>query len=155
MPNRYTISKETRLKLAIESKLGWGTSENWSTKDFQNLSKYIEEATGVLLSVTTLKRFFGKVNAETSPSSSTLDTLSVFLGYQSWLAFSENGRHQLYASPRKSLFTYLLKIPPAFIPYGKILLLIGILAGLALISGFFIQFEGGLSLPEDIPFEIK
>ena len=45
----------------IEAKLGWGDSNNWSNADFEELSLLIQAETGIKLSVTTLKRVWGKV----------------------------------------------------------------------------------------------
>lgn len=75
------------LKQIIEDKLGWGTSNNWHSSVFTELSEEIHETTGVLLSVTTLKRFWGKVKSDSAPSITTLDALSFFAGYKSWLDF--------------------------------------------------------------------
>ena len=154
MPQWYTSTPEIRLKQALEEKLGWGQSNQWATKDFQNLSDHIDEATGILLSVSTLKRFFGTVNSDTKASVSTLDTLSQFLGYPNWRVFLENGTFskRKIATP---IITSLFKSSTGFIPYGKILMLLCILTGLGLISGFFVQSNNENPFPENIPFEIN
>ena len=71
----------------IEQKLNWPPSGEWRNYEFTELSDKILDATGVNLSVTTLKRVFGKVKYESLPSSATLNTLATFLGYQSWMYF--------------------------------------------------------------------
>ncbi|WP_134091189.1 hypothetical protein [Olivibacter sp. XZL3] len=78
--------KERCLQL-IEDRLGWGSSADWSNMDFQRLSDLIYEETKVLLSASTLKRLWGKVNYEGNPAPSTLNTLAVFLGYENWRTF--------------------------------------------------------------------
>jgi hypothetical protein len=73
----------------IEQKLGWGTSEDWATHDFDRLSDEIAGKTGVTLSVTTLKRIWGKVKYESAPTITTLNALAGFLDYDSWRPFSQ------------------------------------------------------------------
>lgn len=75
------------LKEAIEKQLAWGGAEGWSNYDFEKLSDEILEATEVSLSVSTLKRFFGKVKSESKPSFTTLNTLAAFVGYEDWRSF--------------------------------------------------------------------
>lgn len=158
MPQRYSTHHHLALKKAIETKLGWGQSEHWPTKDFQQLSDHIEADTGILLSISTLKRFFGTVKSETNPSISTLDTLCVFLGYQNWRIFSENQDQISLGAEKRSLplLSSLMKANSGFFPYGKILWLMLIFVGLALISGFFVQNDAAArQFPKDIPFNIK
>ncbi len=71
----------------IETKLDWGSSEDWHTKDFINLSEEIYLKTKVKLSDTTLKRIWGRVKYNNFPSVSTLDVLAGFLDYDSWRSF--------------------------------------------------------------------
>lgn len=71
----------------IESRLGWGPSEEWSTADFETLSERIAESTGRTLGATTLKRVWGRVRYDSSPSRHTLDTLAQFVGAASWRDF--------------------------------------------------------------------
>lgn len=81
-----------RAKSLIEEKVGWGRSESWTNQDFIQLSELILEKTGVNLSPTTLKRVWGRVKYDSAPSTTTLDTLVNFAGYENWRAFkSENG----------------------------------------------------------------
>ena len=74
----------------IEVKLNWGNSEDWHNNVFSELSETIQDNTGVLLSVTTLKRIWGRVNYDNAPSISTLNTLSQFIGYKNWRDFKTN-----------------------------------------------------------------
>ena len=48
----------------IEIQLGWGSSDLWTNQDFETLSEKIQEATGTYISLTTLKRIWGKVKYE-------------------------------------------------------------------------------------------
>ncbi|MGB5820903.1 MAG: hypothetical protein WBG90_15565, partial [Saonia sp.] len=61
--------------LQIEEKLNWGSSSLWHNDVFVELSEVIHEKTQVLLSPTTLKRVWGRVDYKSDPSISTLNTL--------------------------------------------------------------------------------
>lgn len=76
-----------KLKIAIEKELGWGAVSEWHSSMFNELSEKIFEATNVNLSIATLKRFFGVVKHEGTPSITTLDALSQFLKYENWRDF--------------------------------------------------------------------
>ncbi|MBB1646642.1 hypothetical protein [Sphingobacterium sp. UME9] len=75
------------LKNSIENKLEWGETSNWSTADFEKLSEKIQEKTGVILSISTLKRIFGRIDYQSKPALTTLNTLAQYLGYEDWRAF--------------------------------------------------------------------
>ena len=79
----------------IEQKLNWGGSSNWSSYDFGKLSDIIQDKTGVMLSVTTLKRLWGKLKYDNLPSITTLNTLARFLDFKDWREF---GQRQIAAS---------------------------------------------------------
>jgi hypothetical protein len=81
-----------RLKGLVEDQLGWGQTEQWRSYDFEKLSGKIHEKTGVVLSISTLKRIFGKVSYESSPSVTTLNTLSQFVDFEDWRAFCNSDR---------------------------------------------------------------
>lgn len=70
--------------LHIERKLNWASSDLWLNQDFELLSERIFDETGVKLSITTLKRVWGKVNYASEPSISTLNALAKFIGYENW-----------------------------------------------------------------------
>ncbi len=73
----------------VEEKLSRGKRSTWDANDFRVLSNSIKEETGTLLSVSTLKRISGKANYHSNPSSTTLDTLSRYVGYKDWRTFLE------------------------------------------------------------------
>ena len=73
----------------IEQKLDWGTSKEWKTQDFEQLSLLIHQETGIVLSVTTLKRLWGKIKYDSKPNSSTLDALAQFTGAKNWRNFKQ------------------------------------------------------------------
>ncbi|WP_420149035.1 hypothetical protein [Spirosoma sp.] len=88
----------TRCRRLIEEKVGWGSGEEWATQDFEQLSERIAELTGVSLSVTTLKRVWGRVKYESAPTTTTLNTLVQFVGYANWQQFKNTPPTQ-YAPP--------------------------------------------------------
>jgi hypothetical protein len=68
----------------IEQKVGWGSSEHWQNRDFEQLGEQILVETGVSLSISTLKRLWGRIRYDSSPNATTLDALARFAGYDSW-----------------------------------------------------------------------
>lgn len=104
--------------LLIEKKLNWGSSKDWLNQDFQLLSDRIFEETRVRLSITTLKRVWGKVSYNSAPSISTLNTLALFLGHENWSTFKQNHqpaqkhkevkRRASYAKPLAAVVLVLL-----------------------------------------------
>jgi hypothetical protein len=87
-----TITDEAlieKCKELIEEKTGWGKSENWSNRDFEELSQKIFDLTSVNLSPTTLKRIWGKVKYDSAPTQTTLDTLTRYAGFDHWRAFRQ------------------------------------------------------------------
>jgi hypothetical protein len=79
----------------IEQSLNWGDSSIWSNDDFEQLSEKIFDKTKVQLSVSTLKRIWGKVRYENFPTTATLNALASFLGYDSWRGFRQkNGENE-------------------------------------------------------------
>ena len=75
------------LRQMVIEKLGWGPVKSWHSSMFKELSEEIFKSSQVLLSVTTLKRFFGVVKHEGKPSTNTLDALSIYSGHDNWRAF--------------------------------------------------------------------
>lgn len=74
----------------IEEKLQWGNASDWHNEVFIELSEKIHEETSVLLSPTTLKRVWGKVNYKSAPSITTLNTLALFAGFANWRDFKNS-----------------------------------------------------------------
>ena len=77
----------TNCLLEIEEKLHWGNSSDWAQYDFEKLSTEIEIKTNTLLSVTTLKRLWGKIKYDHAPSLTTLNTLAQYLDYSDWRSY--------------------------------------------------------------------
>ena len=95
----------------IEEKLNRGTSTDWTGYDFEQLSAEIQMTTGVLLSVTTLKRLWGKLKYTSAPTSTTLNTLAKYAGYTDWREFKQeipelSSKSAVKASGKNSLKKY-------------------------------------------------
>jgi len=87
----------------IEEKLGWGSAQNWANYDFEKLSSAIEDKTGIVLSVTTLKRIWGKVKYNHSPTLTTLNTLAKFLDFEDWRSFTNTIKNNEKQIPQTEL----------------------------------------------------
>jgi len=74
----------------IELKLDRGESSTWQGRDFENLNERILKETGISLSESTLRRLWGKVEYHHMPSTTTLDTLAKFAGYQDWRHYQKS-----------------------------------------------------------------
>ena len=99
----------------IEGQLGWGNPSAWTNDDFEHLSEIIFNRTGTRLSLSTLKRIWGRVAYQNFPNSATLNTLASFLGFPDWRAFCtahQNGAFENAIAPDKpSGKTHSRKIP--------------------------------------------
>lgn len=83
----------------IETRLNWGPAANWGNADFEKLADLIAAKTGVQLSVSTLKRIWGKVSYNNAPSLTTLDTLAAFLNHANWRAYQQQFRPPVNPAP--------------------------------------------------------
>ena len=79
-----------RCREDIEKSLSWGACADWSNEDFDLLSERIWEKTKVRLSLSTMKRIWGRVKYENFPNSVTLNALAAYLGYSNWRDFCEH-----------------------------------------------------------------
>ena len=83
-----SASELKRLLHIIEQQLDWGAPSSWQGKDFEALNELILQQTKVSLSASTLRRIWGRVEYNHLPSTTTLDTLSRFGGFESWRSFT-------------------------------------------------------------------
>ncbi len=86
----------TLLRNKIEEHLNWGPMQGWNNYDFEKLSVLIQEKTNIVLSLSTLRRFFNKVKSTYAPSVTTVNALAQWLGYEDFRDFqtqnsNENG----------------------------------------------------------------
>ncbi len=89
LPFIYMQPQIDILLRTIEQQLDWGDSASWQSRDFENLQDRILDHTGVSLSASTLRRIWGRVAYNSLPSTTTLDTLARFAGYESWRSFNK------------------------------------------------------------------
>jgi hypothetical protein len=73
--------------LEIERSVGWGPASDWSNEDFENLSDKVFEKTGTRLSLSTMRRIWGRIRYDGFPNSATLNALAAFAGYTDWRSF--------------------------------------------------------------------
>ncbi len=88
----YDNKQIQHLKSYLEEYLNWGDVEHWSTRNFDHLSERIFDATSIQLSVSTLKRFVGKVAYEGKPAPATLDAIAAFVGYQNYADYCSRSK---------------------------------------------------------------
>lgn len=86
MINETTLIK--KCCALITNKLSWGDSAAWQNQDFERLSQLILQETGTHLSISTLKRLWGKVHYTSRPNLATLDALARFVGHDHWRSFT-------------------------------------------------------------------
>ncbi len=107
MAEKLSQQELRHLQQEIQSKLDWGSADSWHSSMFDELSEKVFEATQVMLSVPTLKRFFGVVKHSGAPSITTLDALSLFVGKENWRAFKlykDQPKRKAIRTPRKSVY---------------------------------------------------
>ena len=83
-----------RCRQHIEQQLNWGPSEQWTTYDFSKLGELVHSRTQVRLSVSTLKRIWGRLKYDNAPTSTTMNALAQFAGYADWRTFCQEGAEQ-------------------------------------------------------------
>jgi len=74
----------------VEQLLNWGDSAGWGSEEYEELRIKIFEKTQVQLSISTLKRIWGKVRYQSFPSLVTLNALARFANYNSWRDFKSH-----------------------------------------------------------------
>lgn len=90
--NNFIMNQEQQEKALAklrESVEGVVERKMKTPKDFEFLSECIFEKFHERISPTTLKRLWGYLSETTTPRKSTLDILSMFVGYDNWKEFTE------------------------------------------------------------------
>ncbi len=105
----------------VEQQLNWGDSSSWTNSDFELLSDKIFEKTQVRLSISTLKRIWGKVKYENSPTAVTLNALANFLNYPSWRDFEAAEGKVVYQSSEVPASPVSASKPSGRKPFVRIL----------------------------------
>ncbi|HEX8060616.1 MAG TPA: hypothetical protein VF473_06745 [Cyclobacteriaceae bacterium] len=122
--------------------MNWGDSSLWTNSDFELLSDKIFEKTVVRLSISTLKRIWGKVKYDNSPTAATLNALANFLGYASWRDFeSEQSKtapvsaEPVASAPQESIAVRRRMMIPRRIAVPVAILVIGLVVVFLLVKG--------------------
>ena len=105
-------------------------------KDFEFLSECIFEKYHEKISPTTLKRLWGYLSESTTPRKSTLDILSMFVGYDNWKDFCkknpiEEEKRKEERGENRDEKTQKKRLSPAILYTIIALLLIGAISGVA------------------------
>jgi hypothetical protein len=98
----------------IEQQLDWGSADAWQTKDFENLNLLIFERTKVSLSASTLRRLWGRVEYNHLPSTTTLDTMARFAGFENWRTFIKQNKPAEITTVNKTVTAAPIKQKPAW-----------------------------------------
>jgi len=133
----------SRLQADLIKNLDWGTVDKWHSSMFSELSQKVFESTEVQLSPSTLKRFFGIIKYQGTPSITTLDALSQYLGFENWRDFKLT-KQSKFTSLKEGLSH---KIIYSFIGFFAALVFIIFIANKAQ--------SPSVSLPSDIAFSSR
>jgi len=138
-----------RLVDVLTSRLQWGATSDWKTDDFEKLREQIKESTGVYLSVTTLKRLVGKVDYQGTPTITTLNTVSQYLGYEGWRDFQNK---ETKVSQEKTVTAKPTQRPQS----ARLFFAAGALVTILIILVFsFTDLAEGKVDPDQVSFTIK
>ncbi len=88
-------------KQQIESRFAFGQCGNYSQRDLEALAERITEKTGVVLSLSTLKRLW-KGGFKQRPQPATLNALAVLLDYRDWTDFKLHNRLDTVPAPNSA-----------------------------------------------------
>lgn len=126
----------------IELSFCRGASDTWRTFDFEKLSEAIYAQTAVRLSVTTLKRVWGKLPYHSVPTLTTLNTLVQFCGYEDWRDFTQYVDKHPWPEEDPIPGPAIPAMPPQRWkrPIGGLVL--GMVVALLCFIGFFFFFSG-------------
>lgn len=83
----------------IEEKLQWIESTKWTRREYELLVEEIFEKTGILLSLSTIRRVWND-DFKNIPHKSTLNALAIFAGFNSWSDFIDKRRNSLHKKSR-------------------------------------------------------
>lgn len=144
------------IKLCLQElrrKLGYDESGPVRQRDIEHLSADIEEKTGILISISTIKRLLHGQFAQL-PQSATLNAITIYVGYKGWQDFKMKKVEEALAAPDINGPEVDTQRVPAGRSYFKAtaLLVAGFLVAVAAFS--FLSKEKAIN-PDDIAFSVK
>jgi hypothetical protein len=77
----------------IEKLLKWGPKEEWTNHNFKQLSDRIADASGITLSISSIRRIFGQDKSykeKFNPQLETKNALAMLLEYENWASFKQS-----------------------------------------------------------------
>lgn len=78
-------------------------------KDFELLAAFIEDSTSRHIGITTLKRLFGYINDERETNEYTLNTLALYLGFDTWTKYMKvRSLDSVYGFNDESIYSHRL-----------------------------------------------
>ncbi len=98
-----------------EQTLGWRNGAGLGDYDFEKLSELIFEKTSTRLSISTLKRIWGKVRYESSPAVTTLNALARFLDFPDWRLFTQH-----IDQVSQVVESWAAAVPPSSVPPSSV-----------------------------------
>ncbi|TWJ03163.1 hypothetical protein JN11_00700 [Mucilaginibacter frigoritolerans] len=102
----------------FEKSLGWESSDTWNEYDFEKLGEIIFSKTNTRLSLSTLKRLWGKVQYKSTPTIATLNVLAHALDFEDWRAFRKKMDENTFEGERSAY-----EIPSSYPSYKRPLLI--------------------------------
>lgn len=125
-------------------------SKDWRQRDYLNLISILEDKTGILLSLSTVKRIW-KDDYNGNPHPNTLDALAKFLEYEDWLSFERSEKRSLQVEESETIRKKNTKSS-----YKITLLVISVLPVIVASSWYIykhlIHQKSVLGIPTEIPF---
>ena len=139
------------LKL-IEEKIDQGSSNDWTHKTFISLSDAISQKTNIYISISSLKRLYGKVKYESSPQKDTLNALAKYLDYENWNDFQQKNNPELPTSSHAPILNGQSKTKTKT---KKKRLIFGIAIIISILSISYLLTTSSSDNFEDIVFSLK
>jgi hypothetical protein len=142
----------------ISQKAGYTDPASLRQRDLEHLSDEIEKSTGILISLSTIKRLLnGQFNR--LPQIATLNAITVYLGYDNWQDFRMKKQGGIKSADQlddKSVPTPVVssKTTKRWIPYKALVLGIAVILFLMMVSLKYFSKPGTIN-EKDVSFSVK
>jgi hypothetical protein len=96
----------------IEQKLNWGPANNWATHQFQELSELIHDKTGIMISVSSLRRLYGKeaYKEQYKPQTETKNALALYIDYNDWADFYSKHKSNRVLNKKNGIALFIVLV---------------------------------------------